>query len=124
MTVTPYHLDKAIQQLFDLPPYKFVMNPGAVDRYIQTSSDTAYTIVAPLMGVPKDNLKVSVVDNNLVVSAIPNVDNRWTKEFKQTWILNEDTDVNNINAKLENGLLTLTIPRIKPAKRSVNVTVQ
>ena len=123
MTVTPYHLDRVLDKFFDLPSNSWVANHG-MTRYVQTSTDIAYTIVAPLVGVAKNDLTVNVVDNNLVVSAVPSVQSRWSADFKQTWILNEDAYTANISAKLENGLLTLTIPKVKPATRTVNVTVQ
>lgn len=123
MTVTPYHLDRVLDKFFDLPSNSWAAN-HSMTRYVQTSTDISYTIVAPLVGVAKNDLTVNVVNNNLVVSAVPSVQSRWSAEFKQTWVLNEDADVANINAKLENGLLTLTIPKVKPATRTVNVTVQ
>jgi HSP20 family molecular chaperone IbpA len=120
MTVTPYHLDRVIDNFFSAGMNTTIQKT----QYTQTSNETAYTISAPMIGVSKADLTVNVVGSNLVVNAIPSVKSRWSTEFKQTWILNEDADVNNINAKLDNGLLTLTIPRIKPATRTVNINVQ
>jgi len=117
---TPYHLDRVIDSLFF--PYTTIST--AKTRYTQTVTDTAYIVEAPMIGVTKNDLVVNVVDNNLVVTATPSSKSRWSSEFKQTWILNDDADVNAINARLENGLLTLTIPRVKPSKRTVNVTIQ
>jgi len=123
MTVTPYHLDNYLDKWFDLPTNSWMANTR-ITRYVQTANENAYTITAPLVGVTKADLSVNVVDNNLVVSATPSVKTRWSADFKQTWVLNEDADVANVSAKLENGLLTLTVPRIKPATRTVNVTIQ
>lgn len=123
MTVTPYHLDNYLDKWFDLPTNSWMANTR-ITRYVQTANESTYTITAPLVGVTKADLSVSVVDNNLVVSATPSVKTRWSADFKQTWVLNEDADVANVSAKLENGLLTLTIPRTKPPTRTVNVTIQ
>lgn len=120
MTVPQYHLDRVIDNFFSAGMNTTVQKT----QYTQSSNEAAYTISAPMIGVSKTDLTVNVVDNSLVVNATPSVKSRWSTEFKQTWILNEDADVANINAKLENGLLTLTIPRIKPATRTVNVTIQ
>lgn len=116
-----YHLDRVIDNL--LFPYT-TTSATKSNRYTQTVTDTAYIVQALMVGVTKNDLVVNVVDNNLVVTATPSNKSRWSLDFKQTWILNDDADVNAINARLENGLLTLTIPRVKPSKRTVNVTIQ
>jgi HSP20 family molecular chaperone IbpA len=104
--------------------FPYGVSTTAKTRYTQTVNENAYVIEAPMVGVVKNDLVVNVVDNNLIVSATPSNKNRWSADFKQTWILNEDADVNAINARLENGLLTLTIPRVRPVTRTVNVTIQ
>lgn len=120
MAVHPYQLDRALDAFIGTA----LAPPMQRAQYMQVSNETAYVINAPMIGVTKADLTVNVVDNNLIVSAVPSVKSRWSNEFKQTWILNEDADTANISAKLENGLLTLTVPRVKPATRTVNVTVQ
>jgi len=118
--LTNHNLDRVIDSLF----FPYGASTTAKTRYTQTVNENAYVIEAPMVGVAKNDLVVNVVDNNLIVSATPSSKNRWSTDFKQTWILNEDADVNAINARLENGLLTLTIPRVRPATRTVNVTIQ
>lgn len=124
MTVTPYHLDRVIDSFLGTATSTTGTGYRSESRYFQTSTESAYVIEAPMVGVSKNDLKVNVVDNNLVVSATASVKSRFSTSFNQTWLLNEDADINNINARLENGLLTLTIPRVKPATRTVNVTIQ
>lgn len=121
--VTPYTFDRFMDSFFETAPAGWVSTTKPA-RYTQTTNESAYTITAPMVGVAKGDLVVNVVDNNLVVSATPSNKSRWSTDFKQTWILNDDADVNGINARLENGLLTLTIPRVKPATRTVNVPIQ
>lgn len=120
MAVHPYQLDRALDSFIGTA----LTPPMQRAQYVQVSNEAAYVISAPMIGVTKADLTVNVVDNNLVVSAVPSVKSRWSAEFKQTWILNDDADTTNISAKLENGLLTLTVPRAKPSTRTVNVTVQ
>jgi len=125
MAVSNYPLDRYIDSFFGTTTSTAGTGRYRIEHsYSQSSSETAYTIEAPMVGVSKSDLKVNVVDNNLVVSAIPSVKSRFSTSFNQTWVLNEDADVNNINARLENGLLTLTIPRVKPATRTVNINIQ
>lgn len=125
MTVAPYNLDRYLDSFFGTNTNVIgVRGYRTESRYVQTSNDTAYIIEAPMVGVTKNDLKVNIVDNNLIVTASPTVKSRFSTSFSQSWILNDDADVNNINARLENGLLTLTIPRVKVATRTVNVTIQ
>lgn len=125
MSITsPYHFDRYLDSFFGTTTSTNGTGYRSESRYLQTSTEANYTIEAPMVGVSKENLKVSVVDNNLVVSATPSVKSRFSTSFNQTWVLNDDADINNINARLENGLLTLTIPRVKPATRTVNINIQ
>ncbi len=122
---TPYHLDRALDSFFGTT----TSTTGASTyrtrhNYAQYSNEKSYTIEAPMIGVTKEDLKVNIIDNTLVVSAAPSAKSHFSTGFNQSWSLNEDADINNINARLENGLLTLTIPRFKPSTRTVNVTVQ
>lgn len=121
MTVPSYHLERYLDNFFNTAG---VTGMHSRAEYHQEANETSYTITAPMIGISKADLSVNVENNNLIVYGKPSVKSRWAIPFKQVWALNEDVDVNNINAKLENGLLTLTVPRVKPATRTVNVTVQ
>ena len=121
-TVTPYHLDRVLDNFFTTGVISG--RPTDSSRYFQMSNENAYTIEAPMIGVAKQDLSVNVEGNRLIVSANASLKSRFSNNFHQEWILNEDADVSAINAHLTNGLLTLTIPRIKPAVRSVSVTIQ
>jgi len=122
MTITPYNFDLALDDF---------LNKGFAggrqttnSKYVQASNENAYTIEAPMVGVTKQDLMVNVEGNRLIVKANASVKSRFSNNFHQEWILNEDADISAINAHLSNGLLTLTIPRVKPTVRSVNVTIQ
>jgi HSP20 family molecular chaperone IbpA len=93
------------------------------ERYTQTANETAYTIEVPMVGVTKEDLSISVEGNRLLIKAKGSVKSRFTTNFAQDWVLNDDADVSAINANLANGLLTLTVPRVKPVQRTVNITV-
>lgn len=83
-----------------------------------------YVLEAVVVGLNKENLKVTVVDSSLVVEGTPSVKSRYAKAFKHSWGLVDDADINRIDARLENGLLTVTIPKVKPVVRNIDVTVQ
>lgn len=121
---TTYHLDRVIDNLFDAYGFPVTKLTNHTNSWYTSSNADNYTLEATMVGIGKSDLKISVVDNTLVVEGNPATKSRFAKAFKHSWALAEDADTGNVNARLENGLLTLTIPRLKPATRTVNVTIQ
>ena len=95
----------------------------SVGSYHQHSNDNEIVIEVPLVGMTQENVAVEVVNNMLKVSAKTDNTSRYTRNFDQSWVLTKDSDIDNISAKLENGLLKVHIPRVKPVKRVINVAV-
>ncbi len=91
--------------------------------YHQHTREDEILIEVPLVGMTKENVSVDVSDNVLAVIAKTDNTTRYTRNFSQKWILTKDSDAENISAKLENGLLSVRIPRTKPAKKVINVSV-
>lgn len=94
-----------------------------VAAYHLSSTDDSYNLDIPLIGVSKDDLSVEIKDNFLHVSAKTKVKSIYSKDYKKSFQLHKDTDVESVSAKLENGLLTISVAKIKPAKRTINVNV-
>lgn len=92
-------------------------------RYHVSSTEVEHVIEVPLVGMTRDNLTVDVQDGVLSISANTEVKSRFVQNFKQTWSLSKDADADNVSATLENGLLTVRVPRVKPARKVVNVNV-
>jgi len=120
MVVTPYQLDRILDNVFG--------GDGSLEhgrsRYSQNVDQNAYVIQAPMVGVTKEDLAVNVVGKKLTVKADASIKSRFSNSFSQEWTLSADTDVNNINVTLANGLMTLTIPRTRPEIQKINVTIQ
>jgi len=89
----------------------------------QSSNENEHVIEVPLVGITRDQLTVDVQEDLLTVVAKTESKSSFVKNFHQKWRLPVDADADNVSAKLENGLLTLTVPRVKPVKKVVNVTV-
>ena len=91
-------------------------------------------IVAP--GFKKEDFKISLENNLLTVSADTNIHEEDKKEsyireeykwqpFKRSFTLNEEIDTDRIEAKCENGVLTLNLWNKKEVKAPVKqITVQ
>jgi HSP20 family molecular chaperone IbpA len=86
----------------------------------------AYVAELLLPGVKREEITIGTEDRVLKVSVnsknpSPLVSGHAT--FGRQWTLGADSDLNNITAKHEDGILTITIPRIQPQKSVRSVTV-
>jgi HSP20 family molecular chaperone IbpA len=117
LTYSPYErLFKDIMSEFEYPN---LMS----DTYFTYSTKESYTIEMPLVGVTKEELNIKVEGDFLKVEAKPTKTSKFVKNTDVHFSLREDADTAKISAKLENGLLTLTIPKTTPEKKSVNIKV-
>lgn len=106
--------------IYNLPTY---INPTG-ENYFFTTNEDNYILEVPMVGITKENLSIVIEDNRLTVSA--KADDKvsyYAKEFKQTWYIPKDANVDELSAKLEYGVLRLTVGRVKPVKKVVNVAV-
>lgn len=88
-----------------------------------SESDNAYTIEAELPGVNKDAISVTVENNVVTISAEVKQEDtkregdkvlhseRYFGSVSRTLALPGDVDESQANAKFENGVLTLTLPK-------------
>lgn len=86
-------------------------------------ADSEFVVVADMPGVPKENMEVNAVGNRLtifgrvkpgwagrkLIKECPNYD------YYRTITLADPIDVDNIKAKMVDGVLTLNLPKKPPA---------
>lgn len=103
----------------DKEPIKKEVGQLSVDIYY---TDKEIVILAPIAGVDKDNIHLSVTDDVLVIrgerTQIENVpeENYYTKEcfwgnFSRSIVLPEEAETKNISAGFENNVLEVRIPK-------------
>ncbi|MGI6249394.1 MAG: Hsp20/alpha crystallin family protein [Acutalibacteraceae bacterium] len=95
--------------------------------------DKGYTIEAELPGVKKDEISINLNDGRLLISVVrdENVEeekkNYVHKERRycsmQRSILLGDADTEQIKAKLENGELTISVPKKEKADTSIDIKI-
>lgn len=102
----------------------------AVDIY---ETEDKYIILADMPGATKDSIEVSTEDEILVFSAkVSEVDKEWKPldtefklyDYKREIRIGNKIDSDKIEAKYENGVLTLELGKseqIKPRKIAVNI---
>jgi HSP20 family protein len=118
-------LDRFLNNVFDV-----YATPGfssdftyTKDEYYVNSDDKQVTIEMPMPGISKDALKVDVEDSMLTIQATPTVKSKATRAIKKSWYIDDTIEVSGITARLENGLLFVTLPKIKPTKKSVAISI-
>ncbi len=84
-----------------------------------------YEILANLPGFKKENVKISVHDNQLLVEAKCEIEKeeqkgtvyrceRYSGNYRRNLLLPENSDLAKISAKMEDGVLQLLIPKKEP----------
>jgi HSP20 family protein len=106
---------------------QFIAPPASV-----IEAGEGYTLELEMPGVTKDGLDISVENNELTVvgqRSLPTVQGTLIhhesrpNNFRRTFELDPSIDADKIRAKIEQGLVTLTLPKaehVKPRKISVS----
>jgi HSP20 family protein len=106
---------------------QFVAPPASV-----IEGRDGYTLEVEMPGVNKDGLDVSVENNELAIigrRSLPAVEGRLIhhesrpQNFRRMFELDPSIDANKITARVEQGLVTLTLPKaehVKPRKITVS----
>jgi HSP20 family protein len=91
-----------------------------------------YVLQVEMPGVNKEGLEISLEDNELTIigrRSLPSIDGTLVhrelrgENFRRTFELDPSINGNKISAKIEQGVLTLTLPKaeqVKPRKITVS----
>jgi HSP20 family protein len=106
---------------------QFIAPPASV-----IEAGDGYTLELEMPGVAKGGLDISVENNELTIigrRSLPQIDGTLIhhesrpENFRRTFELDPSIDADKIGAKVEQGLVTLTLPKaehVKPRKISVS----
>jgi HSP20 family protein len=78
-------------------------------------SETSWILRIDLPGFSKPEVKLTVTDRVLSITAETAAEQPFAAGFKRVLKLGEDVDTTAISARLENGVLELTLPKCVPA---------
>ncbi len=85
-----------------------------------TKNDNDYLVKVEIPGFTKEQVEIKLVGHSLVIKADnKNQDN--SRQFQHIMKLQNDIDIENIKSKLENGILTVIIPRIKLKTQAISI---
>ena len=102
-----------------------------VDRIMKTDvreKEDAYEVIIDLPGFKKEEVKIELKNGNLTIHAAKTLDKEEKKEGKyirqerysgnmsRSFYVGENVKVQDVQAKFENGILTLDIPKKDPKK--------
>jgi len=112
-----YLFDDLFNEIFNTP--RLTLNNGYEYSPINyahakvNQNDDNYTVKLPLAGFSKDHVDISVVDNILTITA-ENKENEFGNKIVKSWSLPRNSvDQTKIDASLENGVLTVVVPKVK-----------
>ena len=111
------------------PDYDFSETEKLVMPVEVRDKDSEYDIRAELPGVKKEDLDISLNDGFLTISAVKteekNENEKYCKksefsygEFSRTIQLPQEIDSDNIDAKLEHGVLKIIAPKLNKEKEA------
>ena len=91
-----------------------------------------YLLQVEMAGVNKEGLEITMEDNELTIigrRSLPTIDGNLLhresrrENYRRTFEIDPSIDFNKINAKMDQGILTLTLPKaehVKPRRISVS----
>jgi HSP20 family protein len=102
--------------------------PGFISRTIKRTNvvddDNEYQIEVAVPGLIKDDISINVKDRVLTIEHERDEEEtfRFTNSFIKEYSLPDDVSVKGITAKVENGVLLVTLPKVK--KKNTERTIE
>jgi len=85
-----------------------------------TKEDKNWKLEIAIPGLTKEDLKVKMIKGELSIVST-NEDNVWLGSFDKRFTLPEEINTKKIKAKVENGVLTLTLPIKEETENFIDV---
>jgi len=139
----PRLFDPTLNDPFDsmfrrfMAPMRKMMEDGSLDIKLDaTEADGMYKVRADIPGVKKDDINVRIDGNVIHIDAQTKKEKetqesggkvlcseRWEGAVSRTFSLAQDVDETKVNAKYEDGVLTLELPK-KATAASKRIAIQ
>ena len=112
-----------VDTIFDVSTPK-VTSKGFV-QYKTSEDDTQYKVEFVVPSLSKKDISVMLEDDLLKVKyeKPEEVEQNFVSSFERTFTLPEDINEKRIDAKAENGVLTITIPKLKKKSNSREISI-
>ena len=86
---------------------------GFSPRFNVQQNEIGYVISVAAPGISKEDVNINIEDNTLIISYTQeeSIETSFAcSSFRRSWRLPEGTDIENITAVYENGILSLSVP--------------
>ena len=84
-----------------------------------TLDDKSTTLQLDVPGLAREQLQISIEGNVVRLQSVEGA----PRKVQRAWELAADIDAANSSAKLENGVLTLTLAKVEPASKATTLTI-
>ena len=92
-----------------------------VQQQVQVSrDDKATTLTLDVPGLAREQLKLSIEGAIVKLESVEGA----PRQVKRAWELDHEIDATASKAKLENGVLTLTLAKLEPQIKSTELTIE
>jgi len=106
------------EYIFDLLDWDYVSVWNRPQYYVE-SLDDYYEIRIAMPGVIKKDITAKIENGYLIIEAPQNTVYKLNTAFKKVWKMNDAIIIDKITLKLDNGILTVTLPKKETAKSIV-----
>jgi HSP20 family protein len=110
-------LSPSLDRLFDRAFEAFA--PAAEGRFHERldQTDESHVLRVDLPGLHKEDIRLDLNDRTLTVTAEAPADRPFALQYRRAWTLGPEIDTAGISARLDLGVLELTLPKVAPAER-------
>jgi|TARA_B100001093_G_scaffold516718_1_gene596147 HSP20 family protein len=92
---------------------------------LRNVTENEYELEFVLPGLSKEDVNVVVEDNKLKVSYKDEEnENSYTRSFDRSYELPEDVNQTKISAKSQDGILKITIPKVKKSSKQRTILIK
>lgn len=124
-------LDSVLDEIFDGSMFNTTDDTIKTPVHDVIEKDNNYIIEFLLAGVNKEDVSIETENNKLIVKAerkvVDDKDIKYLRnqsykgKYERVVILPDDVDNKNIEATMDNGILSITIPKTTINKKKVNI---
>ena len=118
-THTPRSADLALQRFLMGTLGATAGGSGQPAGYTVTQDDKHTTLQLDVPGLSREQLNITIEGNVVKVQSVEGA----PRSVQRAWELAQDIDTAASTAKLENGVLTLTLARVEPASKATSLII-
>ena len=114
----PRQADLALQRF--LQATQQAAEAGVQKGYTATTTDDATTLSVDVPGLSREQLQLRIEGAQVQLSSVEDA----PRKVQRQWQLPHEIDAAASSAKLENGVLTLVLTKLKPIDKSVVLAIE